>query len=88
MFLNGKWQMNNLFWCPKKLDHYSLPLSIGPKNLVRNRHKLIYAMTMKDMKTSILHAFHVLHGLKIKLASSPGAVVFGHPKEIRQLYPA
>jgi len=25
---------------------------------------------MKDMKTSILHAFHVLHGLKIKLASS------------------
>jgi len=22
MFLNGKWQMNNLFWCPKKLDHY------------------------------------------------------------------
>ncbi|MDP1664289.1 MAG: hypothetical protein Q8L79_04110 [Methylobacter sp.] len=36
-----------------------------------NRHKLIYAITMKSMKdkkTSILHAFHVLHGLKIKLA--------------------
>jgi len=45
---------------------------------------------MKGMKTSILHAFHVLHGLKIKLASIPssGAVVCGHPKEIRQLYPA
>jgi len=28
---------------------------------------------MKGMKTSILHAFHVLHGLKIKLASiAPG----------------
>jgi len=43
---------------------------------------------MKDMKTSILHAFHVLHGLKIKLAHRSGAAVFGHPKEIRQLYPA
>jgi len=43
---------------------------------------------MKGMKTSILHAFHVLHGLKIKLAHRAGAAVFGHAKEIRQLHPA
>jgi len=69
----------------------SLPLSIDQKNLVGNKHKLIYAMTMtrmKDMKTSILHAFHVLHGLKIKLAHRAGAAVFGCAKEIRQLHPA
>ncbi|PKM12255.1 MAG: hypothetical protein CVV13_06150 [Gammaproteobacteria bacterium HGW-Gammaproteobacteria-3] len=41
------------------------------RNWAGNRHKLIYAITMKNMKnmkTSILYAFHALHGLKIKPA--------------------